>query len=76
LTPPCSQFKVLPSKKKFFSKECCSKINEPQRKISVLDEADVVVAGGRPSDIGGALSAARTGAQTILIEKFLYPKKT
>ena len=52
------------------------KINEPQREISVLDEADVVVAGGRPSGIGAALAAARTGAQTILPEKFLYPKKT
>ncbi len=46
------------------------KIIEPQREISVLDEADVVVVGGGPSGIGAALAAARTGAQTILIDRF------
>jgi len=46
------------------------KIIEPQREIKVLDEAEVIVVGGGPAGIGAALGSARTGAKTILIDRF------
>src|ERR1043166_3465041 len=36
----------------------------------VIAEADVVVLGGGPAGIAAAVSAARTGAQTILLERY------
>ena len=44
-------------------------IREPARDLPVVREADVVVAGGGPTGIVTALSAARNGAQTLLIEQ-------
>jgi len=43
--------------------------NEPSRRLSVLDEADVLVLGGGPGGIGAAVAAARSGARTILVER-------
>jgi flavin-dependent dehydrogenase len=37
-------------------------------KIPVIKKVDVVVCGGGPAGIGAALSSARLGAKTILIE--------
>lgn len=45
-------------------------IKEKAREIPAAFEADVVVAGGGPAGIGAALSAARNGAETILIDQF------
>jgi hypothetical protein len=45
-------------------------ITEPARKIEVCREADVVVVGGGPGGIGSALSAARSGADTVLVERY------
>ncbi len=45
-------------------------ITEPARNIKVLREADVVVIGGGPGGVGAAIAAARTGARTILIERY------
>ena len=45
-------------------------ITEPQREVPVSKEADVVVAGGGPAGILAALSAARNGAKTVLIERY------
>ena len=41
---------------------------EGERTIKVLDQVDVVVAGGGPAGIAAAVSAARQGANVILLE--------
>jgi hypothetical protein len=45
-------------------------ITEPAREIDVVREADVVVVGGGPGGIGSALAAARSGAETVLVERY------
>ncbi len=47
-------------------------ILEPQRKIPVRGEFDVVVCGGGPAGIASAVSSAREGAITLLIERYGY----
>jgi len=43
---------------------------EPQKEISVIFEAEVIVVGGGPAGIGAALASGRTGAATVLIDRF------
>lgn len=43
---------------------------EPAREVPVTREADVVVIGGGPGGIMAALAAARTGAKTLLVERY------
>jgi hypothetical protein len=45
-------------------------IHEPARDIKVCREADVVVVGGGPGGVGAAVAAARTGANTVLLERY------
>jgi len=45
-------------------------ITEPARKTKVWREVDVVVVGGGPGGIGSAVAAARSGAKTVLIERY------
>ncbi len=45
-------------------------IVEPAGEVKVFREADVVVVGGGPGGIGAAVSAARSGAATVLIERY------
>lgn len=45
-------------------------VTEPTREIEVLRETDVVVVGGGPGGIGSAIAAARSGARTVLIERY------
>ena len=47
-------------------------IQEPARETKVIREADVVVVGGGPGGIGAAVSSARNGADTVLIERYGY----
>ena len=46
-----------------------STIHEPGRDIPILDETDVLVAGGGPAGLAAAVAAARTGARVCLVEK-------
>jgi hypothetical protein len=45
-------------------------VNVPERKVPVLAEADVLVCGGGTAGITAACSAARHGANVILIERW------
>jgi len=45
-------------------------IREQARDTRVTREADVVVVGGGPGGIGAAVAAARSGADTVLIERY------
>jgi hypothetical protein len=45
---------------------------EPSREIPVIGEYDVVVCGGGPAGCAAAISSARHGAKTLLIEKDGY----
>lgn len=45
-------------------------ITEPAKQIPVKYEVDVVVAGSGPAGFAAALSAARGGAKTLIIEQF------
>ena len=45
-------------------------IVEPSKQIPIVYEADVVVGGGGISGIFAALAAARTGAKTVLVDRF------
>ena len=47
-------------------------IEQPARRTPVVDDVDVLVVGGGPAGIAAALSAARGGAQTTLVERFGY----
>ena len=46
------------------------KIVQPAREITCYRETDVVVVGGGPAGFAAALASARTGAKTVLIERY------
>ena len=45
------------------------KITEPKRELFVTHECDVLVCGGGVAGISAAISAARSGARVILLER-------
>jgi ribulose 1,5-bisphosphate synthetase/thiazole synthase len=45
-------------------------ITEPERRIPVMAEADLLVCGGGIAGVAAALSAARNGTKVLLIEKY------
>src|SRR6056297_773430 len=49
---------------------CGYTVAEPARRIPVLDSCEVLVVGGGPAGISAALAASRSGADTLLMERF------
>ncbi|MBR1705732.1 MAG: FAD-dependent oxidoreductase [Bacteroidales bacterium] len=47
-------------------------VKEPARKIPLVATADVVVAGGGAAGVAAAVSAARQGAQVLLLERYAF----
>lgn len=45
-------------------------ITEPARETPVLGETEVLVLGGGPAGIAAAVAAAKTGARTVLLERY------
>ncbi len=43
---------------------------EPNQGLAVMDRVDVLVVGGGPAGVGAAISAARLGAKTLIVEQF------
>ena len=46
------------------------RVIEPERQLPVIAEADVIVAGGGPAGLAGAIAAGRCGARTLLVERY------
>lgn len=47
-------------------------LKQPAREIPVVAEADIVVLGGGPAGVAAAVSAARTGAKVVLLERYTF----
>jgi pyruvate/2-oxoglutarate dehydrogenase complex dihydrolipoamide dehydrogenase (E3) component len=45
-------------------------IEEPARQVALYGAYEVVVLGGAPAGIAAAVSAARAGRRTLLIERY------
>ena len=43
---------------------------QPQRKLTILDETDVLVVGGGPAGVAAAIGAKRAGARVTLVERY------
>ncbi len=54
------------------SQQSVRTIEVPAESLPVIDEAEVVVVGGGSSGFIAATAAARTGAKTLLVERFGY----
>lgn len=48
-------------------------ITFPETRIPLIADADVVVVGGGPAGFAAAIQAARTGAETVVVERFGSP---
>ncbi len=47
-------------------------IKEPEKRIEIIDEVEVLVVGGGPAGIGAAIASARSDKKCLLIERYGY----
>ena len=45
-------------------------LSEPARRTPVFADCDLLVVGGGPAGLAAAVSAARQGARTLLVERY------
>jgi ribulose 1,5-bisphosphate synthetase/thiazole synthase len=48
------------------------KVTQPERPLAVMHETEVLVVGGGPAGFAAAVSAARAGVKTALVERYGY----
>jgi len=48
------------------------KVVQPERPLDVIHETDVLIVGGGPAGFAAAVSAARAGAKTCIVERYGY----
>lgn len=48
------------------------KVIQPERPLPVIQETDVLVVGGGPAGFAAAVSAARAGVKTMIVERYGY----
>lgn len=51
-------------------REIFGSLTEPAREVPILQDVDVLVVGGGPSGTTAAIAAARSGARTLLVERY------
>jgi ribulose 1,5-bisphosphate synthetase/thiazole synthase len=66
------QFVIYGNRSQILMKKVMDIIAEPARQTPVMEEVEVLVAGGGPTGIAAALAAAREGARTLLVERYGY----
>ena len=73
-SPPVPENKLIATEERalYPARIIDGKVIQPERPLEVVEETDVLVVGGGPSGFTAAVAAARTGARTMLVERYGY----
>lgn len=63
---------VVPERRLYPAMLRDGKVIQPERPLDVIHETDVLVVGGGPAGFAAAVSAARAGAKTCIVERYGY----